>query len=64
MATLTTTGVFTVKSTYDFQVESISDDFPRKIIWHPKVPSKIGFFMWTAYHRKILTIDNLKKRGN
>ncbi|OVA14467.1 Reverse transcriptase zinc-binding domain [Macleaya cordata] len=61
---LTTSGSFTVKSTYDHLVNSLVGDFPKRLMWNPKISSKISFFMWTAYLNKILTIDNLKKCGN
>ena len=28
-----------------------------------KVPKRVAFFMWTAAHGQILTLDNLKLRG-
>uniref|UniRef100_A0A7N2MW27 Reverse transcriptase zinc-binding domain-containing protein n=1 Tax=Quercus lobata TaxID=97700 RepID=A0A7N2MW27_QUELO len=36
--------------------------FPWKIIWRSKAPPRVAFFVWTAALRKILTIDNLRKR--
>ncbi|CAI0625473.1 unnamed protein product [Linum tenue] len=35
--------------------------FPYKMIWIPRVPSKITAFLWMVMHKKILTHDNLQK---
>jgi hypothetical protein len=32
-------------------------------IWRVKVPLRVSFFVWTATLGKILTLDNLHKRG-
>jgi hypothetical protein len=32
-------------------------------IWKVKVPLRVSFFVWTAALGKILTLDNLRKRG-
>jgi hypothetical protein len=37
--------------------------FPWKSIWKAKVPPRVAFFFWTAALGKILTVDNLRKRG-
>ena len=37
--------------------------FPWKVIWKVKVPKRVAFFMWTAAHGQILTLDNLILRG-
>ena len=37
--------------------------FPWKSIWCVKTPKRVSFFMWTAAWGKILTIDNLFKKG-
>ena len=34
-----------------------------KGIWKVKVPLRVSFFMWTVSLGKILTLDNLRKRG-
>ena len=33
--------------------------FPWKGIWKVKVPKRVAFFLWTAAHGRILTLDNL-----
>ncbi|CAL1376974.1 unnamed protein product [Linum trigynum] len=38
-------------------------DLPAKQIWRAVIPGKVCFFLWLAYHNRILTIDNLMKRG-
>ena len=32
-------------------------------IWKVKVPLRVNFFVWTVTLGKILTLDNLRKRG-
>jgi hypothetical protein len=36
--------------------------FPWKSVWRTKVPLRVAFFAWSAAPRKILTMDNLRKR--
>ena len=38
-------------------------DFPHRLIWNPVVPQKIGVFAWEAAWGKVLTLDQLKRRG-
>ena len=38
-------------------------DFPHRLIWNSVVPTKMGIFSWEAAWGKILTLDNLKRRG-
>ena len=37
--------------------------FPWKEIWKVNIPKRVAFFMWTATHGWILTLDNLMLRG-
>ena len=37
--------------------------FPYQLIWRTPAPVKVAFLVWEASHWKILTIDNLQKRG-
>ena len=37
--------------------------FPSRTIWNPVIPPIMGFFAWEASWRKILTLDQLKRRG-
>ena len=36
---------------------------PWKGIWKVKVPKRVAFFMWTATHGQILTLDNFMLHG-
>uniref|UniRef100_A0A7C9AS09 Reverse transcriptase zinc-binding domain-containing protein n=1 Tax=Opuntia streptacantha TaxID=393608 RepID=A0A7C9AS09_OPUST len=68
---LNTKGCFTVRSFYlkllslnVSQMEiSGNSGFPCQLIWRTLAPVKVAFFVWEASHGKILTIDNLHKRG-
>uniref|UniRef100_A0A2N9GZQ1 Reverse transcriptase domain-containing protein n=1 Tax=Fagus sylvatica TaxID=28930 RepID=A0A2N9GZQ1_FAGSY len=61
--TLKTTGMFDVRSYYCSLRESPDIAFPWKCIWRTKAPRRACFFVWTAAWNKILTYDNLRKRG-
>ena len=37
--------------------------FPWKGIWKVKVSKRVAFFMWTAAHGQILTLDDIMLRG-
>ncbi|RVW97835.1 hypothetical protein CK203_021303 [Vitis vinifera] len=37
--------------------------FPWRIIWSLDVPTKVGFFAWEASWGRVLTQDQLKRRG-
>jgi hypothetical protein len=54
---------FTVKQYYRFLSSPANRSFPWKSVWKSKVPPRVAFFSWTATLGKILTIDNLRKRG-
>ena len=64
-------GYFTVNSFYlkhlslNYSQMEISENsgFPCQLIWRTLAPVKVAFFVWEASHGKILTIDNLHKRG-
>ena len=54
---------FSVKSMYkDFDVTPALD-FPHRLVWNPVAPPKIGVFAWEAAWGKVLTLDQLKRRG-
>ena len=38
-------------------------DFPYRLVWNQVVPPKIGVFAWEATWGKVLTLDQLKRRG-
>ena len=56
-------GIFSVKSLYNSLNPSYAVPFPWSIIWSPCVPTKVGFFAWEASWGKVLTQDQLKRRG-
>ena len=55
--------IFSVKSLYSALVLIRVVQFPNNIICSPCVPTKVGFFAWEASWGKVLTLDQLKKRG-
>jgi hypothetical protein len=55
--------VFEVKSFYRALSPSGSSAFPWKSIWRSKAPPRVAFFAWAAAWGKILTVDNLRRRG-
>ena len=52
-----------MKSLYSVGESGSIVQFPRKIIQSPYVPPIVGFFVWEAPWRKVLTLDQLKRRG-
>lgn len=59
-------GSFSIKSFYNHivgQNSRIKQVFPTKMIWKASAPPRISFFAWEASKNRILTIDNLMKRG-
>ena len=36
---------------------------PFRMMWNPIVPTKVGFFAWEVLWGKVLTMNQLKKRG-
>uniref|UniRef100_A0A2N9HIT7 Reverse transcriptase domain-containing protein n=1 Tax=Fagus sylvatica TaxID=28930 RepID=A0A2N9HIT7_FAGSY len=54
---------FAVKRYYRSLSPCSSIPFPWKPIWKVKVPPRVAFLSWTATLGKVLTIDNLRKRG-
>ena len=58
-------GSYSVKSCYAL-LEGNSENFLRaliKMLWNPNVPSKVSFFAWEVWCGKILTTDQLRRRG-
>jgi|UniRef100_A0A2N9JBP0 hypothetical protein len=56
-------GVFDAKSFYHAIDGLPAVPFPWKAIWRVKAPRRISFFVWSAAWGKILTCDNLMRRG-
>ena len=56
-------GAFDSRSFYHALHAPVAVAFPWKIIWGVKSPRRVAFFMWTVAWGRILTCDNLRKRG-
>ncbi|RVW80825.1 putative ribonuclease H protein [Vitis vinifera] len=56
-------GIFSVKSCFNSLDHSSAVPFPWRIIWSTFVPTKVGFFAWEASWGKVLTQNQLKRRG-
>ena len=56
-------GKFDTRSFYNELRTTPNSIFPWKGIWKAKVPKRVAFFLWTATHDRILTLDNLMLRG-
>ena len=59
----TMTDGFSVRHMYRKLMHSLPTDFPCRSIWNPIVPPKLGFFAWEASRGKVLTLNQLKRRG-
>ena len=55
---------FDIQSFYHKIRNAAPFSFPWKGIWKVKVPKMVAFFMWTAAHGQILTLDNLTLHGH
>ena len=58
-------GIYSVKLMYEAMNRSASESmpFPALSVWNPLAPLKVGFFAWEASWGKVLTLDQIKKRG-
>jgi hypothetical protein len=56
-------GAFDSRSFYHALHAPVAVAFLWKIIWGVKSPRRVAFFMWTVAWGRILTCDNLRKRG-
>ena len=54
---------FSVKIMYKGFDISLAFDFPYRLVWNPVVPQKIGVFAWETAWGKVVTLDQLKRRG-
>ena len=54
---------YSIKLVYKGLDPSPTIEFPYHPVWNPIVPPKIGFFTWEATWGKVLTLDQLKRRG-
>ena len=60
---VTKSGSFSVKSLYSILEEVRVGPFPTSIVWNAKVPPKVSFFAWESTWGKVLTLDQLQRRG-
>ena len=54
---------YSVRLMYRLLDHSLPSVFPFRSIWNPIVPHKLGFLAWEASWGKVLTLDQVKKRG-
>ena len=55
--------LFFVRSLYRSLTHVSSELFPWSIIWRSWAPMRVSFFAWEVSWTRILTIDQLKRRG-
>jgi hypothetical protein len=55
-------GMFKVKVFFGALPNVAGSSFPWKSVLRTKAPPRVAFFVWSAVLRKILTLDNLRKR--
>ena len=58
-----TNGTFTIKSCFDLLEGESCFSAPSKLFWNSSVPSKVRFFAWEVWWDKVLTMNQLKRRG-
>ena len=56
-------GMFDTQSYYNIIRGATASNFPWKGVWKAEIPRRVAFFVWTAVHEQILTLDNLTLRG-
>jgi hypothetical protein len=54
--------MFEVRSFYHALCTPVGAPFHWNSIWRNKAPSRVAFFIWMAALRKILTLNNPRKR--
>ena len=54
---------FSVKIMYRVLDCSPQVEFPSRSIWNPVIPPRLGFFAWEASWGRVLTLDQLQRRG-
>ena len=55
--------MYTVKESYELLVGGNTRTVPMNILWNSCVSPKVCFFAWEVRWGKVLTMDQLKKRG-
>lgn len=56
-------GCFSIRSMYECHAIARLHHQPFPFIWRSILPSKYRFHLWLAYLNKVLTLDNLVKKG-
>ena len=56
-------GIFTVHSLYEWLDYGCIPNKTFQFLWKSKLPFKIKIFLWLVRQNRILTKDNLRKRG-
>ena len=56
-------GVFDIRSYYLALRDNQPVTFPWKAIWGVHAPRRVAFFVWSASWGRILTANNLMRRG-
>ncbi|RVW97325.1 hypothetical protein CK203_025933 [Vitis vinifera] len=51
------------KSLYKALEPERQGEFPSSVIWNPWVSLRVGFFAWEATWNKVLTLDQIQRRG-
>lgn len=59
----TADGQYTTSSAYQIQFATNFSKMKISPIWKAKAEPKCRFFAWTLLHKRVLTADNLQKRG-
>lgn len=54
---------FIVRSMHEALNTSIGVPFPSECVWSSQIPTKSVFLLWELWWNRILTIDNLIRRG-
>ncbi|RVX23977.1 Syntaxin-51 [Vitis vinifera] len=61
--TTSNNGAFSVRSLYSMMEPGGLSLFPSERIWRARVPPKVAFFAWEASWGKVLTQEQLQRRG-
>ena len=56
-------GAFSVRSLYSMMEPGGLSLFPSERIWRARMPPKVAFFVWEASWGKVLTQEQLQRRG-
>lgn len=61
--TKTSSGAFSIKSTWDTVKQRGIRTFTYKHAWHPNMPLKISIFLWKILQKAISTYDSVQSKG-